>query len=247
MHLAWLNYLGTLPGHQWDSPISRGGIIKALSKEKAAELLKDVDSRHYFILKSSRPVKNLDELASALERMEESEFTHHVSHRHNDFRNWIDHCVKDHELSSMIGGMLAKKAMLATIRKKLGQLRMALHEGESLQAGLEEEAAGAEAVPQDIPIKGHPGKPYAHGTGVKGEAGSLRWGPLQKSEGRSRQLHQKIKELHQRVAMGPGFADAGRALHKYDHPGYLRIGASEFLHGLVGGIIIGIIIARFLI
>ncbi|MEM4398078.1 MAG: DUF5752 family protein, partial [Candidatus Woesearchaeota archaeon] len=61
------------------------------TKEKNKNLTKIMDAKpeHYFILVTGVPLKNIKELALALQTMDEWVFHHHVNHERNDFSNWI--------------------------------------------------------------------------------------------------------------------------------------------------------------
>ncbi|MEM3374755.1 MAG: DUF5752 family protein [Candidatus Woesearchaeota archaeon] len=51
--------------------------------------IKDAKPEHYFILATGVPLKNIKELALALQTMDEWVFNHHVNEHRNDFSNWI--------------------------------------------------------------------------------------------------------------------------------------------------------------
>ncbi len=57
---------------------------------------------HYFILVTGVPLKNLKELATSLETMNEWVFNHHVNDQRNDFSNWIKEILKEDELAEEI-------------------------------------------------------------------------------------------------------------------------------------------------
>ena len=56
----------------------------------------------YFILVTGVPLKNLKELASSLETMNDWVFNHHVNYARNDFSNWARDVLKEKELSEEI-------------------------------------------------------------------------------------------------------------------------------------------------
>jgi hypothetical protein len=59
------------------------------SAKPASSRIPDAKPEQYFILVTGTPLRNIKELAMALESMEEWVFRHHVNDARNDFSNWI--------------------------------------------------------------------------------------------------------------------------------------------------------------
>lgn len=57
---------------------------------------------HYFILVTGVPLKNLKELANALETMNDWVFNHHVNESRNDFAAWAKEVLNETGLSEEI-------------------------------------------------------------------------------------------------------------------------------------------------
>jgi len=72
------------------------------SKNKVIKKPKTAKPESYFILVNGVPLKNLKELAGACETMNDWVFNHHVNESRNDFANWVEHVLKEEELSSEI-------------------------------------------------------------------------------------------------------------------------------------------------
>jgi hypothetical protein len=81
---------------------------KSKTKKKTAKsiskIVKDAPAEHYFILANGQPIKNVKELADALEHLADDVFNHHVTHDKNDFANWIQHIFEDTELAKELAG-----------------------------------------------------------------------------------------------------------------------------------------------
>ena len=73
----------------------------------------------YFKLRDDRELKSLGDLAKALASMSEDEFSHHVNHEKNDFRNWIKDVIQDHKLAEQIKNIKYKDALLHKIVERL--------------------------------------------------------------------------------------------------------------------------------
>ncbi len=90
----------------------RGKLAKSSSKSKKLQsveviikkkILGEAPEEHHFIVADGRRVKNILELADALETMSEEIFRHHANEFKNDFSNWIKDVFYDHSLAEDIG------------------------------------------------------------------------------------------------------------------------------------------------
>ena len=77
---------------------------KKSTKKKVTKRKKPVDAKpeNYFILVTGVPLKNLKELANALETMNDWVFNHHVNPSRNDFSAWITSVLKEKALADEI-------------------------------------------------------------------------------------------------------------------------------------------------
>ncbi|MBD3313155.1 hypothetical protein GF345_01810 [Candidatus Woesearchaeota archaeon] len=96
--------------------------MSVLTPEKALKILDDAPEQHHFRLYMGTNIKNLKELAEALEIMADRSFSHHVSPTKNDFSSWIKEVVGDHQLADRVSGMESKKKMVKEIRKRVSSL-----------------------------------------------------------------------------------------------------------------------------
>jgi len=72
---------------------------KILFPEDAKSILSDVNPEHKFNLHMGTSILSLEELAEALEIMDDVSFEHHVTKEKNDFSNWINHVFNEKKLA----------------------------------------------------------------------------------------------------------------------------------------------------
>ena len=98
---------------------------KATSKPAAPShvriynLTREIPREKYFILANGQPVKNVAELASILDQLEDHVFNHHVTPDKNDFHNWVKDVFEDVELARKISGVHDKKHMQLVIYRHM--------------------------------------------------------------------------------------------------------------------------------
>mgnify|MGYP003995348883 FL=1 len=61
---------------------------------------KNAKPENYFILVTGVPLKNLKELASAAQMMNDWVFNHHVNDSRNDFATWCEHVLNEEDLAN---------------------------------------------------------------------------------------------------------------------------------------------------
>jgi hypothetical protein len=83
-------------------------VVSKVVKTKKA-VLTDAPQENYFVLCNGQQVKNVKELADALEFLGDDVFGHHVNSDRNDFSNWIHDVFKDEELALNLAGIKDKK------------------------------------------------------------------------------------------------------------------------------------------
>jgi hypothetical protein len=92
------------------------------SVEVIVKRLSEAPSDKRFVLKDGRVLKNMVELANALEYMADDIFNHHVNPYRNDFRNWISDVLGEKDLASTLDKIKGKNetqlAVLKYIVKK---------------------------------------------------------------------------------------------------------------------------------
>ena len=60
---------------------------------------KTIPEEHVFWLKGGKAIKNLAELVTHLETMDDETFQHHVNKHKNDFATWVRHALKEEKLA----------------------------------------------------------------------------------------------------------------------------------------------------
>jgi len=90
--------------------------------ENAERLLKDSPHEKAFKLHMGIDIRNLRELAEALDIMADDAFKHHVNESKNDFASWIRHVVGDEELAKSVEKSKARKSILEKVRDRVNYL-----------------------------------------------------------------------------------------------------------------------------
>ena len=80
-----------------------GSPSKRKSNQTKPSIVRSVSPEYYFFLADGRPLKNLLELADALEEMTDEIFQHHVNEHKNDFAKWASEVFNDEELALKLG------------------------------------------------------------------------------------------------------------------------------------------------
>ena len=91
--------------------------------EDANLILTDVIPKHYFNLHMGTSIKNLHELADALEIMDENTFKHHVTKGRNDFSNWVKDIIGDVGLSNGLLKARTRKKAFEAVNQRIEQLK----------------------------------------------------------------------------------------------------------------------------
>jgi len=87
-----------------------------------SQLLKEAEPGKYFYVHNGMTIKNLDELAVALELMDIEVFEYHVNNEKNDFSNWIYYVLEEHTLARDLEKVKSKNASAARVRKHIEKL-----------------------------------------------------------------------------------------------------------------------------
>jgi len=69
-------------------------------KKAKGKLFSDAPGEHYFVLCTGQTIKNIKELADALESVEDSIFYHHVNSERNDFATWVKDIFEEEALAN---------------------------------------------------------------------------------------------------------------------------------------------------
>ncbi len=94
-----------------------------LLPENANLILSDVVPKHEFSIHMGISIKNLRELAEALEIMDDDAFKHHVTKEKNDFSNWVKDIIEDVELSKDLLKAKTRKKAFEAVSQRIEQLK----------------------------------------------------------------------------------------------------------------------------
>ncbi|MBR9677011.1 hypothetical protein GOV04_02625 [Candidatus Woesearchaeota archaeon] len=89
-------------------------------------MLAPVEREGFFRLHLGAEIESLEELADALEVMDDVTFSHHVNKERNDFHPWILDVIQDKKLATVIKTATTKKMMAQKVRRRVGQLQKKL-------------------------------------------------------------------------------------------------------------------------
>ncbi len=98
---------------------SRPATQPVASRVRIYNLTRDIPEGQYFVLANGQPVKNVAELASILDQLEDHVFHHHVTADRNDFHNWIRDVFEDVELARKVLGTGDKKHLQLVIYRHM--------------------------------------------------------------------------------------------------------------------------------
>ena len=94
--------------------------VEVIIKKK---LLGEAPVEHHFIVADGRKLKNIMELADALETMSEEIFRHHANEFKNDFSAWIKDVFYDHSLAEDISRARDRlETQVAVLRRLVREL-----------------------------------------------------------------------------------------------------------------------------
>ncbi|MBS3113917.1 hypothetical protein J4448_02350 [Candidatus Woesearchaeota archaeon] len=87
------------------------------------KVLGEAPVEQHFVVADGRKLKNIIELADALETMSEEIFRHHVNEAKNDFSNWVKDIFYDHSLAEDIARAKNRlETQIAILRRLVKEL-----------------------------------------------------------------------------------------------------------------------------
>ena len=87
------------------------------------KILGESPEEHHFVVADGRRLKNIIELADALETMSEEIFSHHVNEFKNDFSAWVKDIFYDHSLAEdMARAKNRLETQIAILRRLVKEL-----------------------------------------------------------------------------------------------------------------------------
>src|SRR3990167_6676677 len=94
--------------------------LEVIIKKK---ILGEAPEEHHFVVADGKKLKNVLELADALETMSEEIFRHHANEFKNDFSSWVRDVFYDHSLAEDISRAKSKvETQIAILRRLVKEL-----------------------------------------------------------------------------------------------------------------------------
>lgn len=87
------------------------------------KFLQNVPDCNYFVVVSGTKLKNLTELADALESMTDEIFNYHVNETKNDFACWIKECIRDISLAETLLITKSKRDTAKKVRDRVSEIQ----------------------------------------------------------------------------------------------------------------------------
>ena len=95
---------------------SKKQTIEVIIRKK---ILGEAPVEHHFVVADGRKLKNIIELADALETMTEEIFRHHANELRNDFSTWVKDVFYDHSLAEDISRAKNRLETQITVLRRL--------------------------------------------------------------------------------------------------------------------------------
>ena len=87
------------------------------------KVLGEAPEEHHFVVADGKKLRNIIELADALETMSEEIFRHHANEFKNDFSNWVKDVFYDHSLAEDISRAKSRlETQIAVLRRLVREL-----------------------------------------------------------------------------------------------------------------------------
>ncbi len=96
---------------------------KRTKKEEAMQILSNVPDDKVFWASNGAVLKNLNDLAQALQNMNLDHYKNHVSYEKNDFCNWLNVVVKDDILAKELIHARNKESALRKVNERIETLK----------------------------------------------------------------------------------------------------------------------------
>ena len=94
-----------------------------VTKEEAARYLCNAAPEHCFWVNNGPILKNVEELADALESISEDAYRYHANKDKNDFSKWIGEIIGDNKLANDLLSSKNKNSAVRKIRARLNSLK----------------------------------------------------------------------------------------------------------------------------
>ena len=106
--------------HSSSNPKKKQQVVEVIIRKK---ILGEAPEEHHFVVADGRKLKNIIELADALETMSEEIFSHHANQFRNDFSSWVKDVFYDHSLAEDISRAKNRlETQIAILRRLIKEL-----------------------------------------------------------------------------------------------------------------------------
>ena len=95
-----------------------------VTKNEARKYVADVPPEQCFWVNNGPVLKNIEELANALQEMSDESYRHHADKEKNDFSNWIRDVIGDKKLADDLLSSKNKESTLKKISNRLNSFKM---------------------------------------------------------------------------------------------------------------------------
>ena len=93
------------------------------TQEEAAKYLCDAAPDHCFWVNNGPILKNVEELADALESISEDTYRYHANKGKNDFSKWISEIIGDNKLANELLSAKNKNSAVNKVKARLNSLK----------------------------------------------------------------------------------------------------------------------------
>ncbi|MEM2144077.1 MAG: hypothetical protein QW279_01845 [Candidatus Jordarchaeaceae archaeon] len=94
-----------------------------LAPATAKKFLADVPPDKIFYVFKGPTLRNMEQLAQALEKMSDEQFNHHRSDSKNDFYNWVSQVIGDKKLADDLTKAKTKAATAKKVKERVAYLK----------------------------------------------------------------------------------------------------------------------------
>ena len=92
-------------------------------KDDAVRFLCNASAEQCFWVNNGPVLKNVEELADALQQMNEETYFHHVNKEKNDFSKWITDIIGDQKLANDLLSSRNKNSAVKKLRSRINSLK----------------------------------------------------------------------------------------------------------------------------
>ncbi len=114
--------------------------------DKIEKFLKDVDPSESFWVNKGPVIRNIYELANAIENISDDTFEYHVNEQKNDFSEWVRNVLNDNELADCLFIILDKNKTIKKIKERIAYFERELDKSRKRQVSKGKEITYFELV-----------------------------------------------------------------------------------------------------